>query len=74
MSAYSPNTPAPLYLLETEEDESDLPESVDLIASGYEWICPKCDCHNDEIEVLESVTCRECEAVWPTSAPEGAYE
>jgi hypothetical protein len=35
-------------------------EKVDLIASGYEWICPKCDTENREIEVTEFVTCKEC--------------
>jgi hypothetical protein len=33
-------------------------KSVDIIASGYEWICPKCDKLNLEIEITETVTCR----------------
>jgi len=36
-------------------------ESVDLIASGYEWICPRCNELNREIETLEVVTCRNCQ-------------
>lgn len=32
-------------------------ESVDLIASGYEWICPECDFLNKEIEYNEQVKC-----------------
>jgi hypothetical protein len=38
-------------------------ESVDLIASGYEWTCPKCDKLNHEIEFKygEKVKCR---ATW----------
>jgi hypothetical protein len=34
--------------------------SVELIASGYEWICPDCNQFNKEIEVLSHVTCSEC--------------
>jgi len=33
---------------------------VDMIASGYEWICLNCENMQKEIEVLESVTCKEC--------------
>ena len=36
-------------------------ESVELIASGYEWICPNCDCNNHEIGVEEMVVCKDCE-------------
>lgn len=35
-------------------------DSVELIASGYEWVCPKCDCVNDEIEITEEVECDMC--------------
>jgi len=35
-------------------------EQVELIASGYEWICPHCEAFNAEIEVTEQVTCRSC--------------
>lgn len=48
----------------TDEQDYEEPVEVDLIASGYEWVCPKCDCENREIEVSESVTCDECESVW----------
>jgi hypothetical protein len=33
-------------------------DTVDLIASGYEWICPHCDKLNHEIEATETVMCR----------------
>lgn len=33
-------------------------ESVDLVASGYEWICPNCEKLNREIEVTATVECR----------------
>ena len=32
-------------------------EPVDMIASGYEWICPSCGKLNTEIEYMETVTC-----------------
>jgi DNA-directed RNA polymerase subunit RPC12/RpoP len=35
-------------------------KSVELIASGYEWTCPKCSRLNNEIEVTETVTCPGC--------------
>ena len=34
--------------------------TVELIASGYEFICPSCDRLNHEIELSEDVVCREC--------------
>lgn len=49
------------------EQDVDEPDSVDLIASGYEWICPKCDTLNKEIETSERVTCSSCGASWPVS-------
>ena len=35
-------------------------ESVELIASGYEWVCPECDTLNKEIEVTKTVKCKKC--------------
>jgi hypothetical protein len=41
-------------------------ETVDLIASGYEWICPNCDEDNREISInvigtaIGDVTCQSC--------------
>ena len=34
--------------------------SVDLIASGYEWVCPLCENFNREIQVTGQVYCPEC--------------
>ena len=36
-------------------------EEVELIASGYEWVCPNCDTYVEEIEILKFVLCPECE-------------
>jgi len=47
---------------------------VDLIASGYEWICPKCDTFNTEIEITEKVTCPECGATWETGECHHAHK
>lgn len=37
-------------------------EQVDLIASGYEWVCPNCELLNKEIEIphSERVECNNC--------------
>ncbi|KPL72236.1 hypothetical protein ADN00_15575 [Ornatilinea apprima] len=48
---------------EISQDELE-DEGVDLIASGYEWVCPKCDWKNDEFEVTETVTCKSCGATF----------
>lgn len=34
--------------------------TVDLIASGYEWICPNCDAFHHLIEATDKVTCDSC--------------
>lgn len=47
-------------------------KTVDIIASGYEWICPNCEYLNHEIEVNEIVTCIVCEKSFGTNAPEHA--
>lgn len=47
-------------------------ESVSLIASGYEWMCPNCDYLNTEIEIVEVVKCRECYHVYNTDEPDHA--
>ena len=39
---------------------NQLEESVDLIASGYEWNCPHCSHFNKEVEVGEHVACGSC--------------
>lgn len=52
----------------------DLHSPVDIIASGYEWICPVCDEHNKVIEYTELVTCRnhKCQLSFKTNPPEHA--
>ena len=35
-------------------------QKVELIASGYEWICPKCEMPIHEIEVTPIVICPFC--------------
>ena len=35
-------------------------EEVELIASGYEWTCPSCECLNTEEEVYNEVICDSC--------------
>ena len=47
-------------------------ELVDIIASGYEWICPKCAYINKEIEYQSEVQCGHCDNEFETSLPEHA--
>jgi len=46
---------------------------VDIIASGYEWVCPACGQFDKEIEVTEEVTCISCHKTFKTRPPEHAY-
>ena len=50
----------------------DISEMVDVIASGYEWTCPKCERFNTEIECTIQVQCYICERVFETNPPEHA--
>jgi DNA-directed RNA polymerase subunit RPC12/RpoP len=49
-------------------------ETVDLIASGYEWTCPKCEMLNEEIEVAEKVSCRNCRRIFKVQDYQHAIE
>lgn len=46
---------------------------VDIIASGYEWVCPDCETFNTEIEINETVKCVCCGVEFETDLPEHAY-
>jgi transcription elongation factor Elf1 len=50
-------------------------DPVDMIASGYDWTCPKCNHWNNEIEWKETVVCAnaECGQSFTTNVPEHAY-
>ena len=41
-------------------------EEVTLIASGYEWECPKCEFTMHEIEIVSEVYCRNCNTTYTT--------
>jgi len=51
-------------------------DSVDIIASGYEWICPECDTYHEVIEYPRSgtVQCEGCGKKFSTGLPEHAME
>lgn len=46
--------------------------TVDVIASGYEWICPKCKFLNRDEEYKTKVTCGKCKRKYETNPPEHA--
>ena len=51
-----------------------LPLRVNLIASGYEWICPHCECLNTEIEIVSTMDCAECYTSFTRGEVHHAYE
>lgn len=47
-------------------------EYVNLIASGYDWVCPVCEDLNHEIEYTETVTCK-CGKTFGANSPYHAW-
>jgi len=47
-------------------------KTVELIASGYEWTCPRCGDFRHEIEAKTKVTCEKCDNEFATEPPEHA--
>ncbi len=47
-------------------------DNVDIVASGYEWVCPICETLNKEISCTEVVIClkRDCKKSFFTNLPE----
>lgn len=41
-------------------------DDIELVASGYEWYCPKCNEMNNIPEVTEIVTCEKCNQLYAT--------
>lgn len=56
-----------------EQFEDYIAQLVDIIASGYEWICPICEKFNKEIDYSQFVTCSECNTDFETNPPEHCY-
>ena len=63
--------PADVEGVAYDPDESKL---VDLVVSGYEWLCLNCHEENSEIEATENVTCRKCGKGFETYLPQYTYE
>jgi len=47
---------------------------VDLIASGYEWICPDCEHYQRIIAITETVTCEKCGEKFTVDEIHHAYD
>jgi len=47
-------------------------EKVDVISSGYEWVCPYCETLNLEIEYKDKYFCGECGQQVEANLPEHA--
>jgi len=50
-----------IRVVSSHNDDGSLIETVDFIASGYEWECPSCEHFNREIQVTEEVCCQGCQ-------------
>lgn len=48
-------------------------DTVDIIASGYEWRCPKCNTLNKELEYNTVVECTVCYMEFAANPPDHAY-
>ena len=48
-------------------------QSVTLLASGYEWCCPRGEHNNHEIEATETVRCRKCRRTFVVADVAHAY-
>jgi len=48
-------------------------KTVDIIASGYEWICTDCETLNQVMGLTEIVRCVCCDAEFITNPPEDAF-
>ena len=47
-------------------------KKVDVIASGYEWVCPKCGTLNKEMEYKPYYCCCKCAEEVQANLPEHA--
>ena len=47
--------------------------TVDIIATGYEWMCPDCETLNRKTGLTEIVTCSCCGAEFETNPPEDVF-
>ena len=48
-------------------------ETVDLVASGYDWACPGCEKFNHVIELNETVICAGCKKEYEVKEVHHAY-
>ncbi len=51
-----------------------LPLTVDVIASGFEWICPNCEFIHRDIEITSSLHCSRCNIDFERGEVHHAYE
>ena len=48
-------------------------EKVDIIAAGYEWLCPKCEHLNKDPEIYSEICCQSCEELFDVGSIEHAF-
>jgi hypothetical protein len=60
-------TKAATVIREPSEKQYDALDAVDIIASGYEFDCPKCETYNTLIDIPRygrAVQCRNCKSTF----------
>ena len=49
-------------------------DGIELIASGYDWWCPKCEMDAHVVELVEQVTCPQCDTDYEVESFDHAYK
>lgn len=49
-------------------------DPIYLIASGYEWTCPRCQRLHREIEITQQVACPHCRRAYPVAEADHAWQ
>ena len=60
--------------MEKQEVEEKVEKYVDLIASGYEWTCPECECFNKIMGVSPTIECDNCSKEFEVGEVHHAYD
>ena len=58
----------------SEPEDEVQKEEVNIIASGYEWICPNCDFYNEIMEITEIVCCEGCHYKYKSGEAQHAHK
>ena len=60
--------------MQTQTNQESSQQLVNVIASGYEWICPHCEQYNKIAGLREDVTCSQCGRTFGVGVVEDAID